>query len=204
MGNQHLFELMNAPPGVGALQLALATLLARWVICVVPLAIVIAWVRGDHASRRQLLHLLLAAAIAIAVAEAVSLAWPQPRPGDLNLCTQYLDAGAGTGLPSAPVTLLWSLALAALTTRRYALWGLPVLALGLLVGWSRVHLGANFPLDILAALPAAVVGTIASGALRTRLQPVSARVLVLYDRLLRWLGVPPQAAPAAPADRHRT
>lgn len=185
MTNLHLFALINAPPGLSPLALALATALAQWVIYLVPIALVIAWVRADRSARRDLLQLLLAAAIALALARVVAHVWPQPRPFALHLGTQYLAHGNDPGMPSDHTTLFWSLALAALGLRRYAVWAFPMLAIGLLVGWSRVYLGVHLPWDILAAFPVALGGALAAKTLRPAVRPVAARLLHLYDGLVR-------------------
>lgn len=183
MNNLHLFELINAPPGLNPLQLGLATLLARWVIYLIPLMIAVAWVRGDRSARRELLQILLAVAIALGLAQIVTHVWPQPRPFALHLGVQYLAHDMDPGLPSDHVTVFWSVALAALASRKFALWSLPLLALGLLVGWSRVYLGMHFPFDIAAALPVALAGTVVALALRAPLRPAVEWALALYDRL---------------------
>jgi undecaprenyl-diphosphatase len=188
MNNLHLFQLINAPPGIDPVRLALAVVLAEWLIYLVPLVLAVAWVRGDRGVRADLLQLGLAVALALGLAQVVAHLWPQARPLALHVGTQYLSHSPDPGLPSDHVTLLWTLALASLRTRRFALWGFPLLALGLLVGWSRVYLGVHFPFDVLAALPVAWAGAVAAGALAGPLRPAMARVLSLYDRWAgRWL-----------------
>lgn len=182
MNNLHLFQLINAAPGLSHPQWVMATLLARWLIWLVPVSMVLVWVRGGQPARRELLVMLLAVGLSLALAELVARVWPQPRPFALHLGTQYLEHETGPGLPSGQVTIFWSLALTSLRTTRFALWGFPLMALGLIAGWSRVYLGVHFPLDILAALPVAVLGTIAAGALRAPLRPGFDHLLALYDR----------------------
>lgn len=184
MNNLHLFELINAPSGLNPLQLGLATALAQWVIYGVPLMMVFVWVRGDHATRRELLQVALAAVLALGLAQLVRYIWPQPRPFALHVGVQYLAHDSDPGLPSDHVTALWGIAFAALGSRRFALWAFPLLALGLLVGWSRVYLGLHFPFDVLAALPVALAGALVAMALRAKLSPAFAWVLSLYDRLV--------------------
>jgi len=183
LDNHHLFELINAPSGLRPIPLILATALAEWLICLIPVAMAIAWMRGDHGSRRELLQMLLAALLALAVGHALAFAWPQPRPFELHMGHQYLPHRADAGLPSDHVTVFWSLALAALVSVHYATWGFPLLALGLAVGWSRVYLGVHFPYDVAAALPVAFIGVAAARIARRPLLPTVARILHSYDRL---------------------
>ena len=183
MNNLHLFELINASPGLGPGRLWLAIALAKWFIILVPIGMALAWVRGDSVARRELLEMLLATAVALAAAQIITHAWPQPRPFALHLGTQYIAHGPDPSLPSDHVTVLWSLALAALSTRRFAVWCFPLLAAGLAVGWSRVFLGVHFPFDVLAALPVAAVGALVARALRHRATPAVEQTLLLYDRL---------------------
>ena len=189
MDNHHLFELINASPGMGHVHLWLTTALAAWLIYLVPPVMLLGWVRGDHAARRELLEILFAVLMALALAQAVAHVWPQPRPFVLHLGTQYLQHGGDPGLPSDHVTVFWSLALAALFSRQFAAWGFPLLAVGLAVGWSRVYLGVHFPYDVVAALPVALVGVALARAMRRPLLPAIARILCSYDRLASLLRV---------------
>lgn len=186
MTNLHLFQLINAPPGLSHQQLLWATLLASWLIVLVPITMAVGWVRGDHAARLGLVQMLVAVGLALLLAQVVTLIWPQPRPFAVHVGTQYLDHGTDPGLPSDHVTVFWTLALASLRSRRFALWGFPLLAVGLVVGWSRIYLGVHFPMDIAAALPVAWAGTMSAGVLRKPLMPLYAGMLSLHDR---WLGL---------------
>lgn len=187
MSNLHLFELINAGPGLDGWQLLLTRGVAEHLIQVLALVMIWAWVRGNHASRRELLQMLLAAMLGLALAQLVALVWPQPRPFALHLGHQYLAHSDDAGLPSDQVTVFWSLALAALVTRRFELWALPLLACGLLVGWSRVFLGLHFPYDVLAAFPVAALALVIAQGLRRPMLPAVARLLYLYDGLARWV-----------------
>jgi undecaprenyl-diphosphatase len=189
LNNHHLFELINAPAALGAIPLLLATALAQWLICLIPVAMAIAWLRGDHGSRRELLQMLLAALLALAIGQILAFVAPQPRPFQLHLGHQYLAHSADPGLPSDHVTVFWSLALAALVSIHYATWGFPLLALGLAVGWSRVYLGVHFPYDVAAALPVACLGVAAARLARRPLLPAVAHILHSYDRRAgQWRG----------------
>lgn len=185
MDNLHLFQLINAGPGLGAAPLGMVTALAQWLIYLVPITMAVGWVRGDDDVRRDLLHILMGTLIALGVAQIVTQVWPQPRPFTLHLGTQYLAHGDDPGLPSDHVTVFWSLALSALTIRRLARWSLPLLALGLVVGWSRVYLGVHFPYDVLGAFPVALAGAAFAQAFRPLTSPVFGKVIDLNAWLTR-------------------
>ena len=187
MNNVHLFELINASPGLGPLRLVGATLFAQWAIYLLLPAGVWLWLRGPRAARIELLRIVTTVLLALALAEIVVQVWPQPRPFVLHLGHQYLAHAADPGLPSEPVVVIWSVALAALCIDRLAIWGLPLLALGLVVGWCRVYLGVHFPLDIAAALPVSAAATLMVAVVHAPLMSMLSWLMDRHDRIVRHL-----------------
>lgn len=183
MTNLHLFQLINASAGLGGWPLWLARALAEDVIYLVPLVMAWGWLRGDRGARVELLRMVVAAMVALMLAQVVAHLWPQPRPFAMHLGHQYLAHSADPGMPSDHVTVFWSLALAALSTRRFDIYALPLLSLGLLVGWSRVFLGVHFPFDILAALPVAAAAALIEYRLRRPFAPLLAWTVGQYEHL---------------------
>jgi undecaprenyl-diphosphatase len=181
LDNIHLFELVNAGSQPAPLTLALALAAAQWLVLAIPVVWLVLWVRGGPRARLDLAHVALAALIALGLAQLVGLAWPSPRPFALHLGHQYLAHVDDPGLPSDHVTLVWSIAFAALATARASWLVFPLLAMGLIVGWARVYLGVHFPLDVAAALPVAAAGATAAWVLRGRLAAWMAPLLVRYD-----------------------
>ena len=179
--NTHLFELRNAGAQPAWTTVALAHVVAQWLVLVVPVAWLVLWVRGGRAVRQDLVHVAVAAALALGIAQLVGLALPTPRPFALHLGHQYLAHADDPGLPSDHVTLLWSLAFAALGTARGSWLVFPLLGAGLLTGWARVYLGVHFPLDVVGALPVAAAGAGLALVLRPALEAWSKPLWARYD-----------------------
>lgn len=157
--------------------------LAQLLIDLVPAGMAWAWMRGERVARLDLLGRLLSALLALLVVHI----WPQSTPFVLHLGTQLIAHADAPGLPSDYVTEFWSRAMSALMTERLAVWGYPLLAAGLAVGWARVFLGVHFPYDILAALPVAAAGALIARVLRPATIPLALPLLAVHDRWLATL-----------------
>ena len=183
MTNEYAFELINATQMPQAAALWLATALARWPLWVVAGSAALLWWRGSRQSQCEGLQLLAAAAVAVLLGLGVAHLWPQPRPHALHLGMQWIQTPDDSGLPDLRVSVLWALALAALGTERLAVASFPLVALGLAVGWCRVYLGADFPLDIAAALPVAGAAALLGRAAARPARRVMAWGRCVYHRV---------------------
>lgn len=182
MSDRDLFEVFNAPGGLHGGWLFLVRLLSGHVAWLTLLAVAATLVFGPVTLRRAVARLVHGAVLSALLAVVVSLLLRQPRPGDLELGHQYFHALLPSGFPSVQVTVLWALALGALTLRPAWPWlGALMLPLGLLVGWAQVYAGLQFPTDVLAAAPVAAVGVGIAHLLR---RPLEAE---LTQPLLRWI-----------------
>lgn len=181
--NAELFDRINATAATPHWLVAVAIAVAQWLIWLVPAWLTISWFHSDARGRRDLLEVPAATLLALGLGQVIVAAWPQPRPFMVHLGSQFLAHVPDPGFPSDHVTVFWSAACAALATRRFARMAPVWFVSGLLVGWSRVFLGVHFPLDVLGALPVAVLGTLVVWALRRPLQPIYTGLVNAWDRV---------------------
>lgn len=192
MSDRDLFEVFNASANLHGGWLVLVRLLSSHVAWVTLTVLALVLVAGPSPVRRAMARMVYGAVLAGLLALTIAVLFPQPRPGDLSLGHQYLHPWLSSGFPSLHVTVLWSLALGALTLRPARLrLGTALLPLGLIVGWARIYLGAQFPSDVLAALPVAAV---AVGLVYLLRRPIDVEITVplmrAIDRLgQRWRGM---------------
>jgi undecaprenyl-diphosphatase len=165
--NHQAFALLAAPPGLHGAGLWAATFLAQWPILAVPAALVLMWVFGLHQERRGAVAAALTGFLALAIAGVLSGLIVTPRPFMDGPATNFLNHPADSSFPSDHCTLLFGLAFAFLARApaRYPRLWIVFLGLALAVGWSRVFLGAHYPLDIVGA---ALVAALAAGCIASR------------------------------------
>lgn len=159
--NLRLFHYMAAGFTPNHLLLPLASVIAIdgfWIS-----VILMGWAVWRHRSQRgYVFATLIACAVAATAAHAIAASLNWPRPFMLGLSPVYVAHGDRGSLPSAHVTVMFTIALAFLL--RQSLWrlGLLMIASAALTGWARVYVGIHFPIDIVAGslLAAGIVGVL--------------------------------------------
>ncbi len=151
--NRSLLEWMVASPDISGGALLLSLVLAEWAIFIGPAALIFLWVLGDTQDRRAAVGACLSALLALALAAGISSVHFHPRPFMDGLARNYLHHAADSAFPSDHATVLFALAWSLFFTPSFwlkRLW-LALLLLACAVGWSRIYLGAHYPLDIVGA-----------------------------------------------------
>ena len=186
--NHSLFSLINAAPGLSGWQLHGALFAAEWLIMIVPLGLVLMWTNGAPGQRDAAVRALLAAAIALTMSKIIGLLWFYPRPFVVGIGQTFLEHAPDSSFPSDHATSMFSVAIALLLCqlREARRFGAALLALAVVVAWSRVFLGVHWPLDMVCAVfvsgVAAVLansraGQAVAGAVGGPMQHVYRRVL---------------------------
>lgn len=148
--DRSLFLLLNGSPGASPWLVALAVLLAKYVIVLVPLHMALIWLGGDRFMRYVALTALLALVGAIVVNQAIGLVAYRPRPFVIGLGHVLIEHRDSSSMPSnhGTVFFVYAITLAIFGRRGLALvFG----GLGLAVAWSRIFLGVHYPGDMVVA-----------------------------------------------------
>lgn len=170
--NRTLLELTVASPDLSGGALLFPLALAEWAIFIGPAALVLLWVLGDTPDRRAAVGACFSALLALTLASMISSVYFHPRPFMDGLARNYLHHAADSSFPSDHATVLFALACSLFLTRPAwlkRLWS-ALLLVACAVGWSRIYLGAHYPLDIVGA---AMLSLAASYALN---QPILIRL----------------------------
>lgn len=150
--NQSLFLLINAPANPDALTLLMARLLADYAIWLIPVGLMLGWLRSGNSIRKTLLLATLTALLGLLLNQAIGLVWHHPRPFMIGLGHTFSQHAAESSFPSDHLTLLWSVAFILLGHRATRATGVALSLLGLPIAWARIYLGVHFPLDMIGAV----------------------------------------------------
>lgn len=157
--NRAFFLSINAPEHASTELLTIATVLADYLVWLIPLIIGIGWLRGGERNRRIMLEATVSGLTSLLINQIIGLIWQHPRPFMIGLGHTYIAHVADSSFPSDHLTLLWAVGFTFRmhATQRTA--GHILIALGLPVAWARIYLGVHFPLDMVGA---ALVGVMSA------------------------------------------
>ncbi len=149
--NQSLFLLLNAGQNTSGVAVVTATLLADGLIWIIPVGLVIGWLRGSSATRRVLIAAMVSGLIGLLINQVFGLIWYHPRPFEIGIGQTLITHVRDSSFPSDHLTLIWAIAFSLLLHKQFRSAGWALVLLGIPVAWARIYLGVHFPLDIFGA-----------------------------------------------------
>jgi undecaprenyl-diphosphatase len=183
--NSALFDAINELAGHSTIADDLVKVAARYLVMAVAAAVAIYWVMG-RGRQRAINQTMVAGAVAaallsLAVASLIQHLYVHPRPFvDRQDVILLINHGADPSLPSEHAVVAFSLAGAALWSRRLLLAsGLLLAAVAL--GLARIYTGLHYPADIAVA---AGVGLLASFLAVGLARPLIIRLRATVARVL--------------------
>lgn len=194
--NYVVFLAINASDPTSVATVAVARLVAQWLVFV-PIAVIISlWIWGVPRGRGALLTASIALLIGMTINQVIGALWFHPRPFMLGIGRTLMSHVPETSFPSDHATLFWSLGLGLIASGSWRRWGWCFVLMGLLVAWARIYLGLHFPFDMAGSL---AVSLIAAGSARSLRRFVQRRLLpraeLFYELLLEWGRLPPALFP---------
>ncbi|MFZ6845242.1 undecaprenyl-diphosphatase [Undibacterium sp. RuTC16W] len=155
--NQNLFLWLNASAHPIQIVVSLAIFFAEYCIYLIPIFLIITWLRGDESTRKFLLEAVCAGLVGLLLNQSISALWQHPRPFMMGLGRTLIPHVADSSFPSDHLTLLWSVSFSFLSYQPFRSIGAAFTLLGLPMAWARIYLGIHFPLDMLGAILVAVL-----------------------------------------------
>jgi undecaprenyl-diphosphatase len=149
--NQSIFLWLNATTGVSGFSIDTAEIIAYDLIWIVPIGLIIGWLRGSSILRHALIAATLSGLLGLLINQLIGLVWYHPRPFEAGIGHTLVQHVQDSSFPSDHLTLIWSVAFSFLMHKQVRLPGLALALIGLLVAWARIYLGLHFPFDMLGA-----------------------------------------------------
>lgn len=177
--NETLFLLINANPRSPQFLMGFATFAADYLLYIVPLALTIIWCWGER--REVALRALCVCLLALGLGQIISAVYFHPRPFMVPIGHTFAQHAADASFPSDHGLLMFSVSFAFLMCHELLLGG-AMLAIGVLIAWSRVYLGIHFPFDMVGA---AIVAAAACGIVWSAWDSFGARLMTTVEALYK-------------------
>lgn len=182
--NQNLFLWLNASAHPSKIIVSLAIFFAEYSIFLIPIFLIITWLRSDESTRKFLLKAVCAGLVGLLLNQIISAFWQHPRPFMMGLGRTLIPHIADSSFPSDHLTLLWSVSFSLLRYQPLRSIGAAFTLLGLPMAWARIYLGVHFPFDMMGAILVAIVSVWSSFGYSGLYLPFTYKTAINLHRLL--------------------
>lgn len=179
--NETLFLLINANQYSPLFLLGFAAFAADYLLYTVPLALTVMWCWGKR--REVAFRALCVSLIALGLGQVISAVYIHPRPFMVPIGHTFAQHAADASFPSDHGLLMFSVSFAFLLCRELLLGG-AMLAIGVLIAWSRVYLGIHFPFDMAGA---AIVAATACGIVWSAWSALGTKLMAAVEALYKMM-----------------
>ncbi|MBC7405085.1 MAG: undecaprenyl-diphosphatase [Cytophaga sp.] len=184
--NEALFLLINASAHPNTVALLLAKFLAEYAIFLIPIVLILGWLRSNDSARKTLIMATVAGLAGLFINQLIGFIWLHPRPFMGGIGHTLIPHVADSSFPSDHLTLLWAVSLSFICHRQCRSMGMMLTLLGIPMAWARIYLGVHFPFDMVgAAFVAGVSVWFVYKGKRWLVEPIFNIATSIYVRLFR-------------------
>jgi undecaprenyl-diphosphatase len=183
--NLELFKLINAQSSAGHLTIGLATIVADYVVYLVPIFLIATWLFENDDKKEVALKSVSVALIALGVAQIIVAIYPHPRPFMIGVGRTLIQHAPDPSFPSDHMILFCSIAITYLIDGYYVI-GLSIFAIGVIVAWSRIYLGVHFPFDMFGSVLISLIVAVSVQSIWANVgKPLAKLAVRIHERLFR-------------------
>ena len=176
-----LFELINQLAGKSDILDNLMIGLAKYGVVLMALPLLYMWFKGDGDKKKVVLLSLLSMAIALLINQIIGHIYFRQRPFAFHEVNLLLAKSADPSFPSDHSAFVFAIAwLIMLKDRRI---GAFALAIGVLVGISRIFVGTHYPGDVLGGAAVGLAAAVFVWKLRAVFDPITSFLIGVARRL---------------------
>ena len=184
--NQSLFLQINASLDTPLWVIQVATIFADYFIFGIPVLLLAMWLWGGEKLRQVAVMAFCVCFFSLGLNQLIGLVWQHPRPLIIGIGHTFISHAMDSSFPSDHMTVFSALAVTFIF-QRLLKFGTALALIGILVGWSRVFLGAHFPFDMVGAVGVTLFGYCIACFLWERAGSKLCNVLnTLYRKLFVW------------------
>lgn len=178
--NMALFHMINQYAGLNPIVDTIAILAAKYMPVIFVIALIYLWIKKGTNTKNIVLYSIYAAILGLIINYVIGLLYFHPRPFMIPVGTTLFPYSAETSFPSDHTTFMISIALMMIYFKGTRKFGILLMILGLIGGFSRVFAGVHFPFDILGSVGVAVIVSLLIYYLKDWFTPLNKIIRGIY------------------------